>query len=84
MTELTDKEVDVLWNLSDTEWLKPMMFGARNGSHHSNTARRLCDRGLAEKDGYFAGVRHVYRYRRTPAGKEAFEADGRDVWSLST
>lgn len=72
---LTDKQFEVLWQLSDTESLKPMDFGAWDASHHSGTARRLVKLGLAEMTGYrtLAGIRRVNKYRRTPAGKAAYE-----------
>lgn len=69
---LSPKEYEVLWELSDTEFLKPMFFGGLDGSHHSGTARRLAKRGFAEIGGYRSFQRRVNTYRRTPAGREAF------------
>lgn len=71
----TEKQFDVLWQLSDDDFLKPMDFGAWDGSHHSNTARHLATKGLVEISGYQSFSRRVNKYRRTPAGKAAFEQE---------
>ena len=72
---LTDKQFDVLWQLDDEIFLKPMDFGAYDASHHSGTARRRAAKGLVEVEGYAAWCRRVNTYRRTPAGKTAYEAE---------
>ena len=74
-TVLSEKEFDVLWQLSDTEFKKPMDFGAWDASHHSGTARRLAAKGLVEIDGYRSWQRRVNKYRRTPEGRAAYEAE---------
>jgi hypothetical protein len=49
-TPLTDKQREVLDSLSGMrDWAAPMYFGGRDGSHHSDTMRRLVDLGLAER-----------------------------------
>lgn len=72
---LTDKQYDVLRELRDDVFLKPMDFGAWDASHHSGTARRLAKQGLVEMKGYRNYSRSVYSYRRTPAGSAALEAE---------
>lgn len=72
---LTNNQFDVLWQLDDKKFLKPMDFGAWNGSHHSITAQRLVQKGFVERRGYLAHTRRVNKYRRTPAGKAAFEEE---------
>jgi len=74
MTTLTEKHLEVLRNLNDTEFLKPREFGAWDASHHSGTARVLAKRGLVEvrRGTTWGGMRSVNSYRRTPTGKAAF------------
>ena len=72
---ITDKQYDVLWQLSDTKFLKPMDFGAWDASHHSGTARQLAKQGMVEISGYHSYCRRVNKYRRTAKGKKAFEVE---------
>lgn len=54
MAEFTEKELEVLRALApwkrdpEPRWHVPMDMGSWDGSHHSNTARRLAERGLVE------------------------------------
>jgi hypothetical protein len=76
---LTENQRDVLQGLYDAGdgWLRPMDFGARDASHHSGTATRLCKRGLVERSdaftGSISGRRKVWLYRITPAGLDALQ-----------
>ena len=72
---LTDNQVDVLDAFTawpEPTWLRPMDLGGRNGSHHSNTLRRLAARGWVEmRRRAAAGGRGSYWYRITAEGVEA-------------
>jgi len=46
---LTPRQSEVLRDLSDTEFLRPMDVGGRDGSHHSATLAGLVKRGLVER-----------------------------------
>jgi hypothetical protein len=80
---LTEKQAEVIMGLrgADDDGLAPMWFGGSNGSHHSNTARRLCDRGLVERRfgaSDWGGKkrwrgRGSCRYRLTELGKQVAE-----------
>lgn len=69
------REFEVLQNLDDTRWQRPMDVGGHDGSHHSYTLKRLVQQGWAEEKrggGYARGrARHAFYYRRTPAGRTA-------------
>ena len=80
---LTEKQAEVVMGLrnTDDDGLTPMWFGGSNGSHHSNTARRLVERGLVERR-FGAGDwgakkrwrgRGSCRYRLTELGKQVAE-----------
>lgn len=81
---LTEKQAEVVIGLrgADDDGLAPMWFGGSNGSHHSNTARRLIERGIVERR--FGGSewggkkkwrgRGSCRYRLTELGKQVAEA----------
>lgn len=85
---LTEKQAEVVIGLrgADDDGLAPMWFGGSNGSHHSNTARRLVERGLVERRyrGFLVGGgwgekkkyrgRGSCRYRLTELGKQVAEA----------
>lgn len=84
-SKLTDHQWEVIIGLYGAlDGLAPMWFGGSNGSHHSNTARRLCERehplversfGCGEwgKKSRF-GSRGSCRYRLTPLGVAIEEA----------
>lgn len=81
--DLTEKQAEVVIGLrgADDDGLSPLWFGGSNGSHHSNTARRLCDRGLVERryrGGEWGGRRRwadrgSCKYRLTELGKRVAE-----------
>ena len=45
--ELTEREQEVLDELEDDRWLRPMDVGGRNRSHHSATLKSLVRKGYA-------------------------------------
>lgn len=47
--DLTPRQLEVLHYLSDTEFLRPMDVGGRDGSHHSATLAALAKRGLVDR-----------------------------------
>jgi len=64
-----------VWLKFDTQydgWARPLDIGGSNGSHHSNTLRRMIGLGWVESKSrsVFAG-RGSYRYRITTKGDEA-------------
>jgi len=80
---MTDRELDVLWQLSDSKDLTPMFFGGHDGSYHGATAARLAKRGFVvrtKRHAIYCGGDRRCRckgscvYRRTPAGAAAFRA----------
>lgn len=85
MRTLTDRDIDTLGelvaanrNLMDVGhhrdgWAKPLDCGGSNGSHHSATLAKLASYGLADRKGYRPGIRHVWMYLITPAGKKVVE-----------
>lgn len=49
MGQVTDQQIDVLWQLGEGEdWKTPRMCGGRDGSHHSDTLRTLVKLGYVE------------------------------------
>lgn len=65
-------------------WLRPMDIGARDGSHHSATMKRLAARGLLgrRRRGTLMnalGGRGSFEYRLTAAGAAAARREGRDA-----
>lgn len=46
---MTERERKLLARLDETEFLRPMDVGGRDGSHHSATLARLARKGLAER-----------------------------------
>jgi len=46
---VSEREMELLINLSDENWRRPMDVGAWDGSHHSATLTRLAKRGLVER-----------------------------------
>lgn len=74
---MNEQDVEVLRELRDGEWLRPMDVGGSDGSHHSRTLSRLVGRGLAERQKRNTitnvlrnGRRGSYVYRITDAGKQ--------------
>lgn len=86
--KITQREYDVLRELSDEEWMTPRFVGGRDGSHHSQTLVRLAECGLAlrkklhsvgcswgtARGGAKCQCRGSCKYRRTPKGKAAFKS----------
>lgn len=83
--KLTDNDWEVLrglWN-EPASGVAPLMFGGSNGSHHSNTARKLCDQPEPLVERRFRGgewggkKRYASRgscvYRLTPLGVRVVE-----------
>lgn len=82
--KLTDHQWEVIIGLYGApEGLAPMWFGGSDGSHHSNTARRLCERALPLVERSFGcgewGMKKRFRsrgscrYRLTPLGVQIEE-----------
>jgi len=68
---LTDRQLDVLWQVDET-WLRPMDMGGRDGSDHSAVLAALVRKGLVERKqrgGSYS--RGSYLYRITEAGVAA-------------
>lgn len=74
--KLDDRDLSLLLELSE-KWATPMEMGGGNGSHHSNSLRKLCENGLAESSNrqypvvpsIFSKGRGSQRYRITARGK---------------
>lgn len=78
---MTERDFELLGSLECAEriapnmegWLTPLYCGAWNGSHHSQTLRKLVKKGLAEskhRGGYLRGL-----YRITEAGLAAWREE---------
>ena len=65
---LTERDVDVLSRLSENEWATPYQIGASDGSHHTQTLRKLIRHGLVERHERGGVTRSSYTYRLTPDG----------------
>lgn len=63
------RQFDVLRNLDDVLWLRPMDIGGHDASHHSATLAQCVRHGWAERT--TRGSDRSYTYRRTPLGHEA-------------
>ncbi|HMG12781.1 MAG TPA: hypothetical protein VK571_06385 [Gemmatimonadaceae bacterium] len=46
---ITPRQAEVLRDLSETDFLRPMDVGGRDGSHHSATLAQLANLGLVER-----------------------------------
>jgi hypothetical protein len=71
---ITDRDRQVLNDLSQTEWLRLLDIGGTNGSHHGSTVRKLIRYGLAEKrprGGSIGGMRTTWEYRRVDMVQQA-------------
>lgn len=51
---MTVREREMLIALSDTEFRAPLLLGAWNGSHHSQTLTRMAAKGLVERKKFHA------------------------------
>lgn len=80
--KLTENQREVLANAEFSArerpelWWRPMDLGGFDASHHSATAGTLAKRGLLERRdrGSIAGLRAVWLYRITDAGRAALSA----------
>lgn len=73
---LTARERELLADLPNDEWVRPMDIGGRDGSNHSYLLNRLVQKGYAERKdrgGSLAGIRRSFVYRKkfsaTPTGQ---------------
>ena len=74
MADLTEAQRDVLWQV-ESNWLRPMDMGGRDGSNHSGILAALVRKGLVEREQRSACYsRGSYLYRLTDAGRAAREA----------
>ena len=71
---LTERDADVLWQLSEDNWVPAFFVGGSNGSHHSGTLRKLVRHGLVERNRRGGWTRPSYVYRLTQAGADAHRA----------
>ncbi len=66
---LTDRQFQVLRDLSDDQWLQARDVGGRGSSHHGKTLAQLVKLGLATRAERTSRGPHMYL--RTPAGHVA-------------
>lgn len=66
------------------EWARPMDLGATDGSGHSGRLKRLCSKGLVERERrnsicnvLLNSARGSYVYRITAAGREWIASQGK-------
>lgn len=68
------EDVDLLANLQDGEWLRPMDLGGHDGSDHCGRLQKLIRKGLVERRRRSSIANDVlsrrgsYVYRRLPLG----------------
>lgn len=71
---LSDRDIEVLYELPTDSFVRPMDVGGTNKSHHSATLRRLVSCGLVEQKRHFVGVSGGHwRYRRVDMMREAVQ-----------
>ena len=74
MRPITDRDFETLNELApsnlddEREWHTPLGIGGSNGSHHSNTLRKLAKRGLVEMRQRSTGIRGSKEYRISDGG----------------
>ena len=80
MSELTERELDVLWALAGfgNDWARPMDCGGRDASYHSRVLYKLANAGLAEMKTRPAIMRAPRLYRITEAGLAALPAPSKE------
>jgi len=65
---MTESGYDALRYMEEGKFVRPMDVGAYDASHHSQTMKRLCEKGLLFRKPWGGHIRNIYRYRLPGAG----------------